>query len=163
MLARRLQGGEHYVGARVLLSFRASHDAFDRGDEESAVRSKSRNSTATSCCVASRIMLASNRMKITTSSATRQQRRGLAGFSACWPLTTAPSSLSFLIANETHSREKLSRCKHSTYQILIENEFQRAALTLSAVEGSFSQPQVPTLNSQLSTLDSADFQRSAFN
>lgn len=32
--------------------------------------------------------------------------------------------LSFLIANEAHSRKMPSRCKHSTYEILIANEFQ---------------------------------------
>lgn len=45
-----------------------------------------------------------------------------------------------LIENEMRSREKSSDCKQSTYETLIANEIQRAALTLSEVEGSFSRP-----------------------
>jgi len=43
--------------------------------------------------------------------------------------------LSFLIANDMHSREESSACKQSNYQILIANEIQCVALTPSALEG----------------------------
>jgi len=68
-----------------------------------------------------------------------------------------------LIANDMHSRKMPSRCKHSTYEFLIANENQRAALTLSEVEGSFALLQALTLNSKLSTHDSLSSQRSACN
>ena len=56
---------------------------------------------------------------------------------SCSPLVTCHPPLS-VIANDTHSREESSACKQSTSKILIANELQRAALTLSEVEGSFT-------------------------
>ena len=143
-----------------------------------SARLPGRNSTGTSCCTAFRIMLASSCM-MNLSNPKPQWGRPAGGAIFRWPreeracsrLLTFDSRLLFLIANDMHSRQMLSHCKHSTYEFLIANEIQRAALTLpalslaegSAVEGSFAQPQAPTLDSQLLTFNSADFQRSAFN
>ena len=46
-----------------------------------------------------------------------------------------PWPLSSLIANETHSREESSACKHSTCKILIANEFHGCGASFPAVEG----------------------------
>ena len=46
-----------------------------------------------------------------------------------------PWPLSSLIANETHSREESSACKHTTCKILIANEFHGCGASFPAVEG----------------------------
>ena len=83
-------------------------------------------------------------------------------------LSTVACGLPSLIANETHSRKRPSTCKQSTYQFLIANENQRAALTLIVAEGPGNAPLFlfitidlphPALDSRLLTFN---WQRRAF-
>jgi hypothetical protein len=52
-----------------------------------------------------------------------KQLSSKAGHSLAAPKQNHRAGGSILIANETHSREKSSHCKQSTYEFLIANEF----------------------------------------
>ena len=80
-------------------------------------------------------------------------------FSVCHPaasntrLSAVDSRLLCLIDNDMHSRKESSCCKHSTYEMLIDNEFHchERRSPLSSHASSASLP--PSFHSRLPTLD----------